>query len=341
MRCPRCQFENMPGLDRCFQCGSALQAESGAIAVEPPRMAGWKRPFRNLLRRARGWHVLPQVWRLPAVPGWLRTWTGEGFLGILLSVVPGLAHWFQGRFGPVRRWIAVWAVLLFLALFFYGGFWGMMYLGFALGVHAWIACSAGFFREHEDFGPRFIAVIVVSIVLFNLYGAAGRMVFTDIVGGYSGVTVPFHRVQVRDFLLARRSLALPEYFKRGSLVAVDLQRMTGGRNPRQVRNLPVLQVAEIIALPGEKLELVKNEGFRVNGMDLDPDVYPVPGWLHGRSFSVTIPPGSYFVAAEYRGIRFTDLAAVEVSTIPIDRIEGKAILRWSPVLKRGWIRDPE
>ncbi len=342
MRCPRCQFENMPGLDRCFQCGSALQAGPDPVEIQPPRMAGWKRLFRNLLRRGRGWHLIPETWRLPRLPEWFRNWTGESYLGILLSVIPGLAHLIQKRFGSVRRWIAIWAVMLLLAVCFFGGFGGMLFLGLALGAHAWIACNAGFFQEHENLAPRFTGIIAVSIVLYMLYGVVWRMALDrmNIVSGYSGVTVPFHQVDVGDFLLARHSVALPNNLQRGSLAAVNLRGVAGGRNHHLIGNRPVLQMVEIIGLPGERVELKDNQ-FRINGQTLDPEIYPVPGWLNKRSFSVTIPTGSYFVAAEYRGIRFTDQDIIRVSTISFNQIEGKAILRWSPVLKRGWIRDPE
>ena len=68
MRCPRCGFENMPGLTTCVRCSSVMQATAPVVAT-PPR-AGWTkhlRPIGYWLNRYLGFHLLDSVARiLPA-----------------------------------------------------------------------------------------------------------------------------------------------------------------------------------------------------------------------------------------------------------------------------------
>jgi hypothetical protein len=300
-------------------------------------MAEWKRPIRNLFRRFRHWHLVPKI-SLFAV--WYTKLGLEGFMGILLSMIPGLAHLIFGQFRSIRIWIVVWATLLFLTLFFYGGFLGFIFLGFTIGAHAWIACHAGFFTKHKNIQTRIIAVIVVAVGLYLLYHFVGRILMSDIVGAYSGVTVPYHRIQVGDYVLSRRSLVETGQVTRGSLMVVNLRSVVQGNIVHNRRTDDVVQVCEVIALPGEKLEIQKG-CFYVNDKELDPEKYPIPTWLLNCRISTTIPMDSYFIIAEFRGRRFGSDEVIRACTISIRQIEAKAILRWYPIWRRGWIREPE
>lgn len=102
----------------------------------------------------------------------------------------------------------------------------------------------------------------------------------------------------------------------------------------------VVQVCEIIALAGENLKIQKDR-FYINDVELDPEKYPVPSWLINHDLSTTIPVDSYFIIAEFGGRRFRPEEIIRACTIPMQQIEAKAVLRWHPLHRRGWIRNME
>src|SRR3990172_10935787 len=101
MECPRCQFENLPGQTRCFKCGSILASPGGVIAIEPPRMAAWKRPFRNMTRSLRG---LMPAHRLPRPRTAQPSQHAESFMAVeslgslVLGLFPGLPYLLTDQF---------------------------------------------------------------------------------------------------------------------------------------------------------------------------------------------------------------------------------------------------
>lgn len=342
--CPRCEFENMPGQSTCFKCGSTLAQEADSVEVDPPRMARWKRPLRCTFRWLRAFHVVPSGGISIHIPPWLSRFSREGLFGILLSVIPGLAHLLQGRLKEIRWYVLAWFVSLVGSLFFYGGPFGFCLFGLAIGLHAWIAIHSALIKQVTNFGHRMFALALVSLAVLVIYRNIGGLIFRNLIGGHSSVTVPYHRIEAGDYLLASRSRLRSEPMTRGAFVLASLEDtrrgigllMSGGR-----RDMGIVQV---VGLAGEKLE-IKDNAFWINDEQLDAEKYPLPAWLHNMTMSVTIPKSSYFVSAQYnieahgRGLEVGDVR--EVCIVGSGSFEAKAFMRWMPLMRRGFIRDTE
>lgn len=338
MRCQQCEFENMPGMQKCMRCGSVLALSRETVEVHPPRMSRWKKPIRNFLRRMRQF-VPMATWsgkdlHAHVFPKWLRKISRVGFLGAFLSVVPGVAHLVQKRFRTIRWWVLGWFILLVLSLFFYGSSWGMALMGLAIGVHVWIAVHSALLKEYEEFRSRLIGYMIILVFFYIGYQNLGRLFFFDIRGGFSATHVPVLQVYRGDFLLGRISRVTPDNLTRGSFVLAHLSTL-GGHGLMQTRPLAYV---EIIGLPGETIT-IQNDLFLVNTETLDAEKFPLPVWLNGRSFSTVVPEDSYFISAQYQGTGYNDSQALSVCILNRSEIEAKAFLRWMPLGRRGFISE--
>ena len=344
MRCGRCQFENMPGRSTCLKCGSTLVQKADTVEVNPPRMARWKRPLRYTFRWLRAIHLVPAGGMSVSVPPWLSRFSREGLFGILLSIIPGLAHLLQGRLREIRWYVMAWFVSLVLALFFYGGFLGLCFFGLAVGLHAWIAIHSALVKQVTDFGYRAFAFVLVSLGVLVIYRNTGGLIFRNLAGGYSSITVPYHRIETGDYLLASRSRLTSEPVTRGSLLLASLEDTRRGIRLLMSQGLRDMGIVQVVGLPGDRLE-IKDEAFWINDEQLDGEKYPLPAWLHRINMSVTIPTDSYFVNSEYnveahgRGLSALDVR--NVCLVNSDNFEARAFMRWMPLMRRGFIRDME
>lgn len=338
MRCERCKFENIPGQKTCIKCGSALEIKPAAINVHPPRMSKWKKPFRNLLRLMRRGKVVPQENIRLHYPPWFREVFSDSFLGLFLSIIPGLAHFIQKRFREIRWYFLAWLVLLISGLFLYGSAAGFICLGLAVGLHAGIAVQYGIIKDLANLREKILTVILVLLALTFIYRFTPRILVPNLTGGYSSLSVPFHKVEAGDYLLAWGGLDQEALLTRGSLVLIHPVTFTShGRTTVSKEEV----IGQIVGLPGEQLEI--HEGFFVvNGQQLNVDKYPVPQWLQKLKFSATIPDNSYFVSARYNvaahGVKLEASYARQVCLVKAGDIEAKAFMQWWPLLKRGFIR---
>ena len=234
MQCPRCQFENIPGQDRCLRCNAVLQATVFTGPVNPPRMARWKRPVRNVSRWFRLHVTLPSgpSGPLVKVPAVLKIMSGDAFLGLILSIIPGLAQLIDGRFGKIFLVLAVWLLALAGGVFFYGSSFGLSLLGLAVGLHGWIGYEHVLSKEKVNALDKADILIGTIIILALFYWGIRRTVFSDYVFDYTALTIPSQKIQSRDLLLGRKSLARPANFHRGSIVAASMRNVQGGDNSR-------------------------------------------------------------------------------------------------------------
>lgn len=339
MRCQRCEFENMPGLDTCMRCGSVLQGATVTVDVHPPRMPHWKKPIRWFGRCLRqiapmsAWSGEDLYSRM--VPDWLRKASCVSFFGGVLSIVPGLAHIIQKRLYTVRWWILSWMILLLAGLFFYGSTIGMILLGLAVGVHVWIALHSSALQEYEDLRARLGFYAVFMVLFWVMYTLIGPLLFYNIRGGVSAAEVPGRQIYRGDYLLGRVSSAGPQDIRRGDFVLAHLS-MVGGHGLFR-RNAAYVQ---IIGLQGEAVTIQDGQ-WVVDSVRLDQQMYPVPGWIAGSGISVTVPQKSYFVNVLYSGAGYNAAQAQSVCTIAQDRIQAKAFMRWNPLRRRGLISGTE
>ena len=203
MRCERCKFENIPGQGRCIKCGAALEIKSTAINIYPPRMPGWKKPLRSALRCVRQAKLIPQENLNLRFPLRIRSFFSDRFWGLFLLVVPGLAHLVQGRFKEVRWYFFAWLALISSGLFFYGSAPGYVLLGLAVGVHTGIVIRYGILKDLPGAGEKIMTVIFVLLALAAVYRFAPRLILHNLTSGYASLTIPYHKVEAGDYLLAR------------------------------------------------------------------------------------------------------------------------------------------
>lgn len=339
MRCQRCQFENMPGQTKCFQCGSILESTSEIIDVHPPRMAPWKKPFRSIARRARRWRLLPGE-----VPGG-RVLSSvkidpkdiECFWGLLLSIIPGLGHLVHRRFREIRWYFIGWLLVLSIGLFMYGTNLGLFFLGLAIGLHAWIAIQHSMLKRLEDIAERLGAVLVALIILALIYWAISRIFLPGLRGGYTALNIPDQNIQPRDYLLGWREDISSHPLSRGSLVLTELAYLTlrerafGGGS----------MFVQIIGLPGENIQ-IQGDRYIIDGEALDTETYPLPRWLHERRISIIVPPDSYFVSSVYNAPRNIREGHIRTAClIHFDAVQARAFMRWLPMSRRGFIEETE
>jgi hypothetical protein len=338
MRCQRCEFENMPGLVKCMRCGSLLAASAEPIDVHPPRMSSWKKPIRGFFRQLR--KLKPASRRSAGnlhdrhFPEWIDGASRVVIFGVILSLIPGVAHVAQRRFHTIRWWVFAWLMLLLMGLFLFGSPLGLIILGLAIGIHVWIAVHSALLAEYNQFNSRMAGYLMILFVYFVLYHALGRVIFFNLRGGYSVINVPYAQVSQGDFLLGLVSRTDPEEITRGCFVLVRLNNI-GNHGFGQRTNMAY---AQVIGLGGD-IVAIENNQYVVNAQLLDAEQYPLPTWLRQQKFSTVVPQGSYFISAQYRGTGYNDAQAISVCVVSEEQIAAKALLRWMPLSRRGFIDE--
>jgi type IV secretory pathway protease TraF len=338
MKCSRCHFENIPGQERCLKCGSVLEAGGAVADIHPPRMrvgggvirglARWFRGRRRVRKKSPDGNIRPRLTKVAS----------DGLVGLVISVIPGLAHLINGRFREVRWHVLLWFVVLSSGLFLFGSQAGSLLIGLAIGLHAWIGIKFGLFREIVGLVERVVIVLVLVLLLTSLYWAAPRVAFRGYTGGYTTLTIPDLNVSAGDYLLVRRIAQPADQLARGTLVLFRPPRF---RNTRQdlLGGQQGLMVGQIVGLPGETVE-IRDVSFAVEGQVLDRNRYPVPHWLEGRNRSVYVKADSYFISTEYtahgRARNLIDRIMGEVCVVESEGVHGRAFMRWLPLARRGF-----
>lgn len=337
MKCTRCQFENIPGQQRCVRCHSILEAGT-AIAVHPPRMPGWQRPLRAFTRWLREHRALPQALSVGSIQDGVSWARSDPSVATVLSLVPGLGHLTQGRFKEVRLLVLAWLVLVSAGVFCWGSQIGFTLLGLALSVHGWIAVQSGLWEKLNELTERVMAILGVMLVLALLYWATPRVLFPGYRGIHAQMTIPDLKIQTGDYLLVRRAVNPSILLPRGTLVLVN---PSGLRGPVQFDQPFAVTLGQVVGLPLETVA-IHNGAYVIDGQRLDPARFPVPSWLRNRASSIHVPADSYFVSMEYRvgGHGNPGLAGdaiTKVSTFATKDVRGRAFLRWWPLSRRGYI----
>ena len=342
MQCPRCQFENLPGQTRCFKCGSVLASPGGAIAIEPPRMAAWKRPFRSMSKSFRGLMPTP---RLPRDRTARPSYRGESLMAVeslgslVFGLVPGLPYVLTGQFKRIRLLWLAWLVLFCLGAFFYGLPEGWTLIGLAAAAHAWMMFRHRVLEVLEGFGERIVTLLVLVLILLAAYVWLPRLMIPGLACIRSNTSVPFYRILTGDALLVRRA---PEKLSRGMIVVFRAHTyFMGRRGGALTRARDTDSLGQIVGLPGEVVE-IRGNAFAVNGQALDPNQYPVPRWMQGRHVTVNLDQGQYFVSCDYwvpvRPAALDNNAIQQVCVASHGEIESRAVWLWSPLSRRGPLR---
>jgi type IV secretory pathway protease TraF len=340
MRCARCEFENIPGQTRCIRCGSILEAGSAIIEIYPPRMAAWRKPFRDAMRWLRGRRLMS---KMPAVVRrGCDVVISDSLVGLVLNVIPGLPYLLRRRFREVRLLVLLWLVLLGATVLAYHSTVGMLLIGVTLGVHAWIAVRYGLIKEIRGFTERVALVVIVIILLALLYWAVPHVVFRGFGGAYTSLTIPALNVSRGDYFLVRRVTDPEEPLPRGTLVLIEPSGILTGR---RAQRLPQdrRMIGQIAGLPGETVR-VRGNAYVIDGRRLDPNSLPVPDWLQRypprSAAGIYVPARSYFVSSDYAAhgnAAMTDQAIRNVCIVRASDLHGRAFLLWWPWSRRSFL----
>ena len=338
MRCERCKFENIPGQKTCIKCGSILEGESEQIDIYPPRMPIWKKPIRILFRFIRK-EIAPLKRIEIKCPAWIAQATDDILIGLVLSLIPGLAHFTQKRFKEIRWYFLAWLVLLIAGLFLFGSQAGFICLGLAIGIHTTIAVQYKILKELE-IGKKLVMVILILIALTIIYSFSPRILIPNLTGSYSNMSAPYQKIAAGDYLLGWRNLKQNAALKRGDLVFIHPEYF--GIHMWQTYTGRELIVGQIVGLAGEQLD-IKDGVFIVNGQKLDSNIYPVPQWLQISEYSGIIPERNYFISVQYNiniGHNMV-LQSTQINLICVRKaedIQSRVFMRWMPLSRRGFVR---
>ncbi len=339
MRCPQCQFENIPGRERCIRCNSVLAAVDAALEVYPPRMPAWRKPFRDVLRWLRSHRVAGTGAASGRVRLGLARIGSDPLVGLVAGVIPGLPHLLARRFREVSLLVLAWFLLLAAGVCLYGSGVGYLLVGLAIGLHVWIALQFGLLETITELVERAVVIMVVVGVLTLVYWGVPRALLHGYAGAHTALTIPALNVQAGDYLIVRRMARAPERLPRGTLVLVHPSRF---RNERRdlFDDERTEMVGQVVGLPGEAIN-IRDHTYVVGEEVLDPARFPVPGWLQGASWRVDVPTDSYFISSSYQvtghGRRLTAEAIRSVSVFTAEDIRGQAVLRWWPLSRRGFL----
>jgi hypothetical protein len=358
MKCPRCSFENMPGLTTCFRCGSVMASGETAVNVYPPRATRWEKIVRSVRRafrrasparlRVRGDASLDELRRRVVTEETAWHWTSV--LPTVLRTVgglflPGLVHLLERRFRSVLWYWLAWIVTLCAALFLYGDMVGAILYGSAVALHAMVLAESIPRVGWKDVGTRGGVLLAGMAFVWALYWTISETALHDLTGVNTALTIPYHKVQSGDYLLALRSRAqgpLP----RGALVAVSPQVATGYRGRGWGRGgTRGAMIGEIVGLPEEHVR-VEDGAFVVDNVRLDPVVYPVQTGIPRYRGEIVVPRDSYFVSLPYNSSTHGNAAEAQVLTAvseafvhPAGEIHARAVMRWLPLGRRGFIQE--
>ncbi|NLY00784.1 MAG: hypothetical protein GXY83_32210 [Rhodopirellula sp.] len=335
MQCPSCQFQNMPGVAVCGQCGSRLQLSGVAIAVHPPRAGRWEKRFHRWLPIGR-YHALFDQLRaaVSAATPDLEAEIGRGAL--LRIVVPGWPQIFAGQTARGRLFFALYLATLLGGLLFAGTPVGGILLGLALATHASSILDV-VYRGTHDTPSR----IVYSAAFLLLVGIA---VYLPVTWAVTRVALPRRILQdVPPFAAGDVVLCNQIAYRSGPADVGDvvLYLPPQLRFQRLERYMAYYQFAgeridRVLARGGQRVEWRQRrlwvDGVPMPWTPLNPDVLP-------PQLNLTVPAGSLLILPT-TGLpqNFSPTAAEwqQLGVVPAGSVLARVYLRYQP-LSRFWI----
>jgi hypothetical protein len=345
MRCPNCDFFNIPGSARCARCESTLDFAS--LCVDPPRRSDSPlAPLRVAAahsriaaRQALGVSRAAQVAAgIDAVP-----WPA-----VFRSIIPGwglrsLGHSALGWFFTVA-----WLFILPLAIIFMGDGLGLFFASLLIGIHS---TSIGLILApvNAPFSPLHragIGLITYALLIGGLYLPVRWVIHGFVVPLQLDGLPPHARGTLLpgDVLLLRgRWIDLPP--RRGDIVVYN--------HPGFAATAIVFRggtvIDRVLALPGDTA-LLTPSSISVNGTPIPPTALPLGPTSPADSFSVSPTEGQLTVFATtlgvgaiYAGLQPEAMRRAGthfVQTIPADAVQGTVLCRWRPFSRAGRIDPP-
>lgn len=178
MQCPSCEFNNMPGANRCARCQASLSLDS--VSVLPPRASRREKAIPSRLRS-----TLRRMWlgtADTASQGLGLDRSKLNFRGSLidwLSLCIGGLHQYMRGESLGRWWLGTWILLGLATLVLIPSTLGSVCLGLFFSVHL-ISIIDVFFRQHEEWETRVrfigLTLLVLGGMYFSLFRSIGQFI---------------------------------------------------------------------------------------------------------------------------------------------------------------------
>lgn len=337
MRCPACQFENLPGLTGCARCGSPL--ELAAVATVPPRASRW----RLHTRLSRTWNrfgvPVLEMRRMLRPLGYLQV-APIPWGAVCRSIVPGWGQIHVGRRRLGWSLLGMWAALLLLQVPVIGSGYAWLCFYLALSVHA--VAVLLFFGDNLAYERHWIRMAFGLTVVLGLYTLCYRP--TLWLTGQCATVLPLNSftegtvLSRDDVILVEGPWLRPAELRRGDLVAYRILAeqhaqyvVRGGYN-----------VDRIVGLPGDTVE-IKGLELLVNGQPPPAGQQPLAGVPWQTNLRWKLLPGQYVIFPGRLLVRnplpanrgAIEPLAMRLSEIPDRNIIGRVICRLRPWSRFG------
>jgi signal peptidase I len=349
MQCPSCRFENMPGLDSCGRCGTALGLSTATIDVNPPRASKTAKRVRKMVPRR-------LIYQARDVAAEARRVVSGSIVDdsrvplptpdvLSRLVVPGWAHIHLGMPARGQVFLLAYLPLLLFGLLYWGTGMGGILLGLAFSVHT-SSVTDILIRQGTVRFPRIMAIAAfVSLALAVVVYVPAGLTLTQVAAPieFTIDTPPFKRLDV--VLVNHWAFALTSP-RRGDVVfytprnsmrtrADQNQGLGHGRYVFEENQL----IDRVIGLPGDHV-ICDQRKITINGEAVSwKPLLPqhMPGHLE-----ITVPLDRYFI------LPTTSVGAIRVGgsesfwkdagLIPRSEILGGVYLLSNPLSRFWFIR---
>jgi hypothetical protein len=339
MQCSNCQFENLPGMQRCGRCGASLQLASLAIDVHPPRASRTSKRLRQLFPITRYWNRLRFAGAAWAAARKAVRWPADlPALGLFLrGIVPGWPQRHAGRHTRGNAILGCYLGLLLSGLLFVGTPLGWLLLGLAMSVHAAsiLDLVAPAIQGLVQWIGYSLAVLMLLVAF--LYYPSGRLlaqVATPM--RFNMAAPPFQRGDVvlinpsvfrwrdpRPGDVVLYSIAAPDFREQGRGHGAILYRLEGNRLDR------------IIAEGGQKVRWRQGQLL----IDDNPSPWlPLNPQLLPDGLEITVPKDCFLVFPTTDSLQYPAPVWETISKVPRSQIGGLVYLRSQPIWRLARIR---
>lgn len=261
-------------------------------------------------------------------------------LTLLLTVVPGLGHFYMGRRLAGRILLGSWLFVLLLAALLLGTGWVPWCRAVIVAVHvmAFVSLPIFEFLTREHIGVRLAVSLALYFCLWYLLYAPAVWIASR---PYALMVVPeswqgSDVIAQGDALVYQGPWRRPAAYARGDLVVYAIRRSTG----QGFRIDSGAGIDRIIGMPGDTVE-VREGVLRVNGREPPPGERPLGGIPRFVTLGFMLGPQQYLILPSRLGIAIPgnpdggarsvmETMLARTAVVPYDGIYGRVILRVRP-----------
>jgi hypothetical protein len=341
MQCVSCKFENIPGVQSCGRCGSALGLATAVIDVHPPRAQPWAKSLRRWLPLQSGYYQARDAFSefrraSTAAADSLRVPIPERRL-LLRLVVPGWAHLVCNQRFRGYLFLSSYLVLLVPGLIFLGTTLGSILLGLAFSVHASSALDL-MLQCGGPFPSRVgTALVVMMSLALGVYLPAGWLLTR--VANPRVLTAAVPPFEEDDVVLENQWAFAFSRPRPGQVVVFQGPGTRMPANPERHNAVvvpPGERIDRILAGPGSQVRWDKGQ-LTVNGevvpwQPLNPSRLP-------PQIRFSVPPDHYLIlptTVPYLTAQISSAEWERLGYIAARDIMGTAYVRYQP-LSRFWV----